>query len=49
MGSPDFYSMNRKVKCKICGVERNYHALNKGLCKVCEKVAKNQGLFVFDK
>jgi hypothetical protein len=50
MGTADFYEqMNRKAKCKICGVERNHHCFNHGLCKSCEKVSKNQGLSSFDK
>jgi hypothetical protein len=50
MVTPDFYvQQNRKSKCKICGVERNFKAFNHGLCKDCEKTAKNQGLGSFDK
>ena len=47
MAMPDFFG-NRKIKCKICGVERNAPAFNeKQLCKECAKSVKNQGLGSF--
>jgi len=51
MASPDFYAkQNRKMKCKKCGVERNFPAFNEdGLCKKCERVSKNHGLGSFVK
>jgi hypothetical protein len=49
MVTPDFIAMNnRKQKCKKCGVQRNAPAFNeKGLCKECARVVKNNCLGSF--
>lgn len=51
MVNPDFYTQqNRKVKCKKCGVEKNFKSVNSnGLCKKCEKASKNCELGSFVK